>query len=200
MDKKRIGILTILLSVAIVVGGFAGIAAKETRLDGHSPSPITESQYTALEEEFWNVDLIILGTVINEGETYLKDTGVAVKRNNSMLVTPAIIQVNKVLYGETVESAITYLQHGSSDDDLASNTMVKTSEDVLLILNRTNDGTYWSYNFDDGIWRIKDGKVKSNSDSTLLNTNGENEQDLEKFIAKITEAAQNKKKSIDDVY
>ena len=75
--------------------------------------------------------------------------------------------------------------------------MVKRSEDVLLILSRTNSGTYWSYNFDDGVWIIKDGKVSSHSQSNLLNANGENEQDLKKFIAKITKAAKNKKKADD---
>lgn len=199
MNKKHIRIIVASLTLSIVIGGFAGIATKENRHDRHSHSTAVVSQYTALEEEFWNVDLIIQGTVLREGDTYFKDTGVVAKRDNSMPVTPATIQINKILYGETDETEITYLQHGLSDDKIASGKMVKKSEDVLLILSRTNDGTYWSYNFDDGIWRIKDGKVKSDSHSKLLNVNNEKEQDLEQFIDKITKAATNKKKLNDNI-
>lgn len=31
-----------------------------------------------------------------------------------------------------------------------------------------NDGEYWSYSFENGIWRIKDGKVSSNAYSPPL--------------------------------
>jgi len=37
--------------------------------------------------------------------------------------------------------------------------MVKKYVEVLLILGRTNGGEYWSFNFDDGTWKIIAGKV-----------------------------------------
>ncbi len=194
MSKKRIGIIVASLTLSILIGGFTGIAMKENRHDKHLHSTAITSNYDTLEEEFWNVDLIIQGTVLSEGETYLKDTGVVIKRDNSMPVTPATIQVDKVLYGDTDEKEITYLQHGSSDDEIESHNMVKKSEEVVLILSRTNTGAYWSYNFDDGIWRIKDGKVISNSDSKFLNSKNKNGQGVDDFITKITKAAKNKKK------
>ncbi|REK74767.1 hypothetical protein DX130_13950 [Paenibacillus paeoniae] len=70
--------------------------------------------------------------------------------------------------------------------------MVNPSEEVLLILNRTEAGPYWSYNFEDGVWIINNGKVKSLSQQEAL-TSGKPEQDLKKFVAKITAAAKNKK-------
>ncbi|MFD2117234.1 hypothetical protein ACFSTH_13255 [Paenibacillus yanchengensis] len=198
MNKKHIGIMVASLALAITIGGVVAVTVKEKRYDGQGFSTAVSSQATTLAEEFWNVDLIIRGTVVSEGETYSQDTGIATKRGNSMLITPATIQVDKVLYGEIDKTEITYLQHGSTDDPIESGKMVKPLEDVLLILNRTTTGAYWSYNFDDGIWRVKDGKVKSDSQSELLNSNGEKEQQLEKFIRKITKAAKNKKKSSDE--
>ncbi|MFD2117763.1 hypothetical protein ACFSTH_16975 [Paenibacillus yanchengensis] len=197
MNKKYVGIVAVSLALSIVFGGLLGIAKKESRQIVDSHNTAVSSQNSSLEDEFWNVDLIIRGTVLGEGDTYSRDAGVPIKRKFNMQITPATIRVDKVLYGETDETEITYLQHGSTDNAIESKKMVKKSEEVLLILNRTDDGTYWSYNFDDGIWRIEDGKVKSDSQSELLNSGDGKEQQLEKFISKITKAAKNKRKAND---
>lgn len=157
-----------------------------------------ESSFNSFEEEFWNVDLIVRGTVLDEGQTYKKDSGVTTKGDNSIEITPSTIQISEVLYGTEANGTITYLQHGSSKDIEAKNKFLKKSEEVILILDKTDDGKYWSYNFDNGIWKVKNGKVESNTLSKLLNSQPGNSQDLDKFIEKIKKAAKNKKKEANE--
>ncbi|RJE88743.1 hypothetical protein D3P07_12215 [Paenibacillus sp. 1011MAR3C5] len=193
MKKKRITIMS-LLFFFIAIGSIVGFALnKNNHQNDHATA--VHAQNGSLEDEFWNVDLIIQGTVIGQEETFQRDSGVKIKYDNSFPVTPAIVQVNKVLYGETDQQNITLLQHGSNDNKTDSSKMVKESENVILILTRTESGHYWSYNFEDGIWIMNNGKVKSQTQKEIL-TSGRSEQDLEKFIDKITAAAKNKRKPL----
>ncbi|MFF2885508.1 hypothetical protein [Paenibacillus sp. NPDC057967] len=194
MNKKRITIIGLLLSLSIVIGAVTGLAVNKSDNQNDRVTAV-DSNYVSLEDEFWNVDLIIQGTVVGLGETFQKDSGVKIKYDNSFPVTPAIVQVDKVLYGETDNQTITFLQHGSNDNKIDSSKMVKQSENVILILTKTESGQYWSYNFEDGIWKINNGKVKSQTQKEIL-TSGRGEQELEKFINKITVAAKNKSKPL----
>ncbi|NOU90149.1 hypothetical protein GC102_31040 [Paenibacillus sp. LMG 31460] len=195
MDKKRIAFVTAALSLSLVVGSVAGL--NWDKKNNHSSLSV-ESSFNSLEEEFWNVDLIVRGTVLDEGQTYKQDSGVNTKGDNSIDITPSTIQISEVLYGTEANGTITYLQHGSSKDIEAKNKFLKKSEEVILILDKTEDGKYWSYNFDDGIWKVKNGKVESNTLSKLLNSQPGNSQDLDKFIEKIKKAAKNKKKEANE--
>ncbi|MFD1953289.1 hypothetical protein ACFSL6_03610 [Paenibacillus thailandensis] len=196
MKKKRVISVALALSISLVVGSVAGIAWSrfEQQSAAHSDLSINSSSDT-LEEEFWNVDLIVQGIVISEGETFKKASGITTKADSSFDVTPATIQVNKVLYGNTDESTITFLQHGSDKDLKASKKFVEKGKEVILILTKTSSGAYWSYNFEDGIWKVANGKVTSDSASELLQsadkaaTQG---QDINSFIKKIVKAANNK--------
>ncbi|CAN7673862.1 hypothetical protein [Paenibacillus sp. LjRoot56] len=160
MDKKRIAFVTAALSLSLVVGSVAGL--NWDKKNNHSSLGV-ESSFNSLEEEFWNVDLIVRGTVLDEGQTYKKDSGVTTKGDNSIEITPSTIQISEVLYGTEANGTITYLQHGSSTDIEAKNIFLNKSEEVILILDKTEDEKYWSYNFDDGIWKVKNGKVESNT-------------------------------------
>ncbi|GGI46164.1 hypothetical protein GCM10008018_15750 [Paenibacillus marchantiophytorum] len=101
----------------------------------HSVNSINDN----LEEALWNVELIIKGTVLNEGNTYKKDAGIQGKQNFSFDVTPANIKVDKVLYGIIDTNSITYLQHGSSSNSLESKNHVKKGEEVVLMLVKTDE-------------------------------------------------------------
>lgn len=128
-----------------------------------------------------------------------------------MPITPATFKVNKVIYGtlDADTDTITYLQHGSQDVAAENAKMIKKGEEYILILNKTDDGKYWSYNFDDGVWKVKGSKVTSDSTSPFFNetessTNGtisislsaqsnKEGHELDKFVKRITKAAQNKR-------
>ncbi|MEW9699334.1 hypothetical protein [Paenibacillus sp. SI8] len=193
MKKWKTVITIIALSTSVIVGSTVGLAynnSGKTHIDNNeSVSPITSS----LEEEFWNVDLVIKGTVISQEDSYKKDSGVATKQSFPLDVTPATVKVDKVLYGSIDSSLLTYLQHGISTDKEASKKFVKQGEEVVLILTKTTDGKYWSYNFDDGQWKIKDGKV--NSDATSNRLLKYKNYTSDKFINEISEIAKNKKKN-----
>jgi hypothetical protein len=193
MNKWKMVIPILALSMSVIVGSTLGFAFKTGQGTGennsHSVRPITSN----LEEEFWNVDLIVKGTVSGQDDTFKKDAGVPGKQNFSFDVTPAKVNVEKVLYGNVDSNTITYLQHGSSKDQAISQEFVKKGEEVILILVKTSDGKYWSYNFDDGLWKIKDGKVNSNADSErLAKFKGYN---ADKFMSEISEVAKNKRKN-----
>lgn len=193
MNKWKMVVPILALSMSVIVGSTLGFAFKTghgiEENNSHSVRPITSN----LEEEFWNVDLIIKGTVSGQDDTFQKDAGVPGKQNFSFDVTPAKVNVEKVLYGNVDSNTITYLQHGSSTDEAVNQKFVKKGEEVILILVKTSDGKYWSYNFDDGLWKIKDGKVKSNADSERLAKF--KDYNAEKFMSEISEVAKNKRKN-----
>jgi hypothetical protein len=184
MKKWRILIPILSLTICIIIGSTLGLYFK---------SKVT-SIVTTVEEELWNVDLIVKGTVVSQDETYKKDAGIEgkSKRDFSFDVTPATVHVDKVLYGNIDTNSITYLQHGASSDEAVSQKFLKKGEEVVLILVKTSDGTYWSYNFDDGVWKIKDGKVNSTTESQGLSKF--KNYKVDKFMSEISEIAKNKRK------
>jgi hypothetical protein len=106
-------------------------------------------------------------------------------------VTPSKIKVTKVLDGDVkVDDTIVFLQHG--DRETEGNNFVQLGDDVLLILNKRTDGKYWSYNYDDGLWKIKNGKLTSKTNNELYKDfqNG----DINNFETKLSKAAKYKVK------
>jgi hypothetical protein len=192
MNRRR---MVIALSMSIIIGSTLGLIIKGGHATDEIGSHSVTSMTSNLEEDFWNVDLVVKGTVISQEETFKKDAGVASKQSFFFDVTPAKINVEKVLYGIVDTKTITYLQHGSSTDQALIEKFVKKGEEVILILSKTTDGNYWSYNFDDGQWKIKDGKVKSNAESEHISKF--KDYNVDQFMSEISDAAKNKRKNKD---
>ncbi|MFS1515869.1 hypothetical protein V1503_05005 [Bacillus sp. SCS-151] len=172
------------VSTGFIYNSYNDVAVEENT----SITPMTNN----LSEEFWNVDLIIKGKVIQEEATFQKDTGVNTKFSSKIDITPATIEVEEVIYGNETNKTITYLQHGISSE-ITNSKHVRKNDKVILILSRTTDGQYWSYNFDDGLWYVKNGKVNSNTNGKYLTEF--KDKDEKNFIKEIRKAANNKKKN-----
>lgn len=149
--------------------------------------------FNSLEEELWGVDLIIRGIVREEQETRKQDAGIKNSKGNfSFDVTPATVQVKEVIFGDApIDGEITLLQHGSKSSP--ETTFVSNGEEVILLLTKTSWGEYWSYNFENGIWKVKDGKVTSKSFTKHLKSLTGVDVDL--FKQKVRVAAEKKVKS-----
>lgn len=166
-------------------------------LVGYSSSNInnidfgTEKISNSLEEKMWNVEVIIKGTVIDQGPTYKRDAGLEYD-NFDYDVTPSTIKIEKVLFGEVPNEEIVLLQHGSLENSSCAENFVKKGSKVILLLTKTTDDKYWSYQFADGIWEINNGKVFSKTDTKqLIGLINMNENAFENLISN---AAKNKKK------
>lgn len=106
--------------------------------------------------------IIVRGTVVEELPTYIQDAGLDPRTNFKFSVTPSKVKVSKVIAGDIkVNDTIVFLQHGDRSTDKEN--FVKSNEDVILILNKTSDGRYWSYSYEDGLWKISNDKVSSKS-------------------------------------
>lgn len=191
MKIKKLWISSLALAVCLgITTGYTYNYMNESHnTHNHSVAPNTKD----LSEEFWNVDLIVKGKVVHEGESFKKDANVNSKIPFEMDVTPATIEINQVIYGNDPGKTITYLQHGNTAEKEIAESLVHQDEEVILILTKTTDGQYWSYNFDDGIWKVKNGKVKSKSSHVFLEKH--NDSDETTFINEIKDAAKNKKKN-----
>lgn len=147
---------------------------------------------TNLQEALYGVDLIVRGTVVKVDPVEKRDNGIPGKGNYKYDVTPAIISVAETVYGEEPSlNEITYLQHGV-ENSMDSSHFVHEGDSVLLLLTKTTDDKYWSYNFDDGIWKIIKGRMESNTQNDLLGKL--KNSDLEYFKKIITKAAKEQKK------
>ncbi|MEX1028916.1 MAG: hypothetical protein WDZ91_02580 [Paenibacillaceae bacterium] len=195
--KTYITVISLVLSIAVgtAVGLFyVNANANDSNSHAGIHSDGFEVQTSNLEEELWHVDAIVQGTVLQEEATYQqKAAGLKEKKEYSFDVTPASIKVSDVLYGDVSSDTITFLQHGASNESKASATHLKQGEDVILLLVKTSWGDYWAYEPDNGVWKVKDGKVDSNAAQEqfvqLKNT------DVDSFKQIIADAAKNKKKS-----
>ncbi|MDQ0114335.1 hypothetical protein [Paenibacillus harenae] len=194
MKNKKI-LISSMLALSLIIGVLAGTAFKninqaKSEHEGHSLSinPTTNS----IEEEFWNVDLVIKGTVSEQQESN-RDSGITGKANFSYDVTSSTIQVNEILYGDLATNQIVLLQHGNKENEGLSSKHLKKDEEVILFLVKTTDGYYWSYNFDDGIWKIKNGKVNATPLSERLEKYVGTDEKT--FINDMKKAVKNKKRN-----
>lgn len=82
---------------------------------------------------------------------------------------------------------IIFLQHGT-ENELNSDNFVHEGDKLLLMLTKTTDGKYWSYNFDDGIWKIKNDSLQSNTENIILKKfNNSNLENFKTIIEPATE-------------
>lgn len=153
-----------------------------------------------LETDLYKVNLIIKGKVEKIEDSFKRNSGIQSKVGELIYdVTPAKINVEQVIYGEQPTSnEIKLLQHGVQSNPKDKHNFVNKGDEVILILVKTIDGYYWSYNFDDGIWFVNNGFVDSKTDKKMF-------QDLKKvketeWINVIKNAAKNKKKRLDTIY
>lgn len=182
MKKKWcITVTSLMLSVALGVG-----ASLLTNADAKEHVDHPEGfrvQNKNLQQELYQVDLIVRGIVEEQQPTYKQDAGLEGKMNFSFEVTPAKIKVNEVLYGQAPSGdTINLLQHGS-----ASDAVVQKGEEVILLLSKTSWGDYWSYDYSNGIWKVEDGKVVSKAYSPILEAL--NHLDTETFEKNVSQAA-----------
>lgn len=143
-----------------------------------------------LKEEMWHVDAIVSGKVLAPEESKTLDVNMETSKKYSVDVTPALIQVKKVLYGDVTTSEITLLQHRNASGGQIP--LVNSGEEVILILVKTTMGEYWAYDQNNGVWTIKSGKVEApNAIAPMDKLDG---VDVDTFEKQIVKAAENKKK------
>lgn len=165
-NKWMITVTSLMLSIALGIsaGLFTNVAAKHHEHTNHPDG--FKVQNENLQQELYRVDLIVRGTVDKQQPTYKQDAGLNGKMNFSFDVTPATIRVDEVLYGQPpAGKSINFLQHGTAAD-----VVVQEGEEVILLLTKTSWGDYWSYDYANGVWKIKDGKMFSEAYSPILST------------------------------
>lgn len=163
-------------------------------LDSHTPPVLIDEEFryvaANLNEEMWHVNVIITGKVLDATNSQSLNQNKDSKKNYSVDIAPAIIQVTEVLYGDVTTPTITLLQHKSASDENVS--IVATGQELILILVKTTADDYWAYDQNNGIWTINENRVEANNPTTPIDKlNG---IDVNIFKKKIAKAAKNKKK------
>lgn len=199
MNKKQTKITLFSLSLSVLLGGFSGYVI--TKEEHHTQAAHTHAVYSekdSLEEEVISPDLIVKGTIEERLDTFKQDAGVTTPYGPLEFdVTTFKVKVDKVLDGKIESDSLILYQHGSPDDYNYSKNHVKKGEKVYLLLSERPDGKgYWSYNFEDGIWKVKKGAngelVNSNTTSkNLKSINNKSINDFEKAIKEARKEAKN---------
>ncbi|WP_020618960.1 hypothetical protein [Paenibacillus daejeonensis] len=190
------GIVLSRISVAILALGLLVIVGFSLGSSSPGDTPVATR---SLEEEMYFVDLIVRGTVVDQEGPFNRNAGLPEKVNFTYDVTPSIVAIEEVIYGELDEAAITFLQHGTAKTS-PETSYLETHEEVVLLLNKTEDNYYWSYMYEDGIWRVQNGIVQSkpNNPNGFLNTDSImstlQNQDVDVFVKNIRRAAENRKR------
>ncbi|MBW5446143.1 hypothetical protein GE107_08725 [Cohnella sp. CFH 77786] len=150
---KKYSWIIVTFSLFIVSGVFLGqgsigsLTNQNHEIDhGH----LVTDDNGSIEEEVYGVQLVIKGKVEQLGDSFKRKSGLITRFGEELYdVTPATIDVQKVVYGTSPDSSkITLLQHGRKEDNASSVHFVTPGEEVILLLVKTTDGYYWSYNFE----------------------------------------------------
>ncbi|WP_232698585.1 hypothetical protein [Brevibacillus daliensis] len=158
--KKRIGIGLIVIALGLVSGTTYGLISNNIQGVGHGLA--TTVEVNSLEETLDSyVNSVVKGRVIKTLDTITEHEKQEKGPDFVWSRTPAIIQVDEVLHGKNVGEEITFYEHGKRSD--SSKEFLEVGEEVILFLDQeTSYGGYWSYSFEDGLWRIdKEGRVTS---------------------------------------
>jgi hypothetical protein len=179
MKKVMVSILCLVVSVILGLN-FGNDVYSNLFIKDESGLGIS-SNNERLEQELFPSTLIIKGKVITSDNPEKRNTGIK-GQDYSYDVTPAKIEVQEVISGVLLEEKITLLQHGSLNEK-NSNDFVVPGSDYIFILVKTTDGKYWSYNFDDGIWKIQNNVVQSRSESMVFEKyKGMNEKEFKGIL------------------
>jgi len=206
---KKMLLTSFLIVFCMAVGallGFSPVGAKVNSM--LNSNKISDQIYTdmrasddnlTLPEEMYPVDLIIKGKVLSLDQSYQRNANVETKMGALTYdVTPATVEVEDVLYGTVFNKTITLLQHGTPSNSEAARHFVNAGDEVYLMLVKTDDGKYWSYNFDDGVWKINNGKVQSLTNKSVFKQF--NHGDATSFANAIKNAAKAKVKRPNTIY
>ncbi|GEM_PF-3224591 len=133
--------------------------------------------YQSLEEIMRASDLVVAGTVLDEGVTKTKkfplDSALDQKNQENQRKAPRYsiaqtkIDIEEVWSGETNKETILFNQIGIAGDDKMQ-TKVKKGQQVVLFLVENDDGTYASMGFEDGVFIVKNNKLKSLSKNLVV--------------------------------
>lgn len=194
---RKLWITVLALGLSVGLGYTAGkhFLSKSHSHDSRSAARV---ETKSLQEEMYFVEFIVKGSVIEQNEPLSRNAGLPVQVNFNYNVTPSLIKVDELVYGDLDEDTITFLQHGTAKTHKDTK-YLQPDEEVVLLLTKTVDNYYWSYSFEDGIWRVKDGTVVSelNNVSGFLNPNSMisklQNHDVDTFVQTIKNAALNKK-------
>lgn len=196
LKKKHINTAVISLSFSVLLGAFSGYFFTE-----HSDHSFAISnQDTSLAEQMVYPDLIVKGIIEEELGTFKQNAGIDLPNGPLEFdVTTYKVKVEKIIDGSLESDNLVLYQHGSSKDSNVSKNHVKKGEKVYLMLSERTDGKgYWSYNFDDGIWKIKDsfnGEIVE-SKSEVKELKAINKKSIKEFEKSIKEAKKEAKELI----
>lgn len=174
------------LAVSIFLGACAGVLtsnlANEEPEHHHSAFRVNNE---TLEEEMWFVDVIARGTVETIHSPIIEQSDIPTKRDNSVFVTTSIFIVKELLYGNTSTTERIEVHV------LGREAAFREGDELILLLREAEEGIYYPYTKKNGVWKIEDGKVVSETTAPIL-------QDLigkdaEAFEKRIVKAAKNKK-------
>ncbi|WP_405172017.1 hypothetical protein MHI12_07625 [Paenibacillus sp. FSL H8-0280] len=157
---RKILISIVCISFSVGLGYVYSSSIHNHDVDNH----FATIQSDSIAEELSIPELIVKGVVIEEMPEIRRESGISnPKVDTSYLVSPVKVKIEEVISGDLVGNEITYLQRTESTDK------IKTDDEVVLMLNGTSDGFYWSYNFNDGVWQVdNNGIVSSNTNSKTL--------------------------------
>ncbi|EPD81359.1 hypothetical protein [Paenibacillus sp. HGH0039] len=190
MKKKIfIGVSAACLALSFFVGQY--ISTSSVHSENHLA--VADSNLP-LNEQVWGTQVAIKGTVLKQEVSSVREADVP-GQGFSFPVTPATIQVTEVLYGDVDTKQLTLLQHGSDDDKKSAKHFVKVGQEYILLLTKTDDGKYWSYNYDDGVWNVENGKVTKNTEQISKSLMTMSDKSEKVFKDEIVKAIKNQKKS-----
>jgi hypothetical protein len=181
--KLLITVYTVGIVSAILLGTMFSAHADKSNSRHNNETAVETSEFKNIEEALYGVNVVIEGTVTKVDQPEKRDSGIVGKASFQYDVTPAEVRVDNVIYGQAPDSTtITYLQHGIESDSNGT-VFVHEGDKVVLLLVKTDDGKYWSYNFNDGIWKNVNGKLKSKTDNVILKKlDGENADSFKTLI------------------
>ncbi|MCT2536426.1 hypothetical protein NC661_03795 [Aquibacillus koreensis] len=131
------------------------------------------------EQYMWFQDIIVVGTVIEQGESYHK---------LNQDITPSTIRLNETLTGN-VDETFTIIQSASKD---GKDTFVQPGEQYIFFLRPKS--TIFNGHFISNKWRITDGKVNVIIPTDVNKVSGFESDELDAILDRIRDGLKNKEK------
>lgn len=134
----------------------------------------------SLDDVLKHADLVVIGTVVSESKllkksyltSELQDLGDKVKdlskqeKELTFNVSQVEIKVHEVIHGNIDTKTILFNQLGSPESD-DFQTKVKNGEKILFVLKMSDDGTYASVDFEEGLFKILDNDTTMSMSKNL---------------------------------
>lgn len=195
--KYVISSLAIILTVCIGLGvRYSLFPNSEISTDSHDhSSALMASVPYTLEGDLFLLDTIIRGKVIETHYPIEENVALPERPVNAIQHTPAIVQVDEVLFGEVESETIKFMQPGSPSRNQGRYIYVNEGDEVILLLRESERLGYIQYNPNSGTWKIKDGVVTiDHVDYTLKSPIHELQgMKTDDFVKRVVDAAKNMK-------